>query len=336
MKYRRITLAAGALALLPAAPAHAIDSATCTSSGEPHAGRQFTLSARTEPISGSFTYRWDLDHDGSFETDTASEGTVKAEKTAAGTYTYGVLVTDTDVPAGDPKREARGTCDVTVVNDRPTPYFEVHPVAESFPTAFEATRFTYSGSDGEDDLNQVAMTHQIDFDGDGQFEYTAKGGGEVFASFPAGFDEDVTHRITDAAGASVDTRLRIKTTRDAFGIGGDKVLAPLSTGPLPEVTARAPRSIKRKTLLKKGFVATFEWGPTWGRVTAIPAVKKVSAFSFDGDAGYAPGQQLAIRPIPPQLKAQIRRGAKKIELRWTAKGQEGPERTGKLVVRIKR
>ena len=333
-------LAAAAMMSLPAAPALAVDSASCGAGGEPHAGRQFTLSARTEPISGDFTYRWDLDGDGSFETDSGEEGSVRTEKTTEGTYAYGVAVTDAAVPAGDPKREARGTCNVTVVNDKPTPYFEVHPVAESFPTAYEATRFTYSGSDGEDDLNQKPMSHSIDFDGDGRFEYAAQGAGEVFASFPAGFDKDVTHRLTDAAGATVETKLRIKVTSDPFGFGAGAVLAPLATDSLPKVQASAPRTIKRKTLLKRGVVASFTWGAAWGSVRITPAVrhggKEQTSFEFQGDAGYAPGQRIAIKPLPPQLKPLIRKGAKKLQLRWTARGKDGGEQKGTLVVRIKR
>ena len=328
---------AGAAMALPAAPAHAIDSASCEAGGDPHAGRQFSLIARTQPIVGDYSYAFDLDNNGSYETVTGSESTTKTEQARAGTYTYGVSVTDNEVPAGDPKREARGTCQVTVVNDPPVPNFEVHPVEESFPTAYEATRFTFSGHDNENDLNQVAMTHSIDFDGDGQFEFTAQGDGEVFASFPAGWDKDVTHRITDSAGASVDSKIHVKPPRNAFGIGGNTVIAPLSRGTLPKVTATAPKTVKRKTLIKKGFVAKFTWGAAWGRVTARPAIGKEStSFSYEGDAGYAPGQQLTINRLPPSLVKKIRRGAKKIQLRWTAKGQEGAEQTGTLTVKIKR
>ena len=336
MKHGWITVTVAALTLLPATPAVAVDSASCRSSGEAHAGRQFTLSSQTEPITGSYTYRWDLDHDGTFETDTGEESTVKVERATAGTYTFGVQVTDADFPPGDPKREARGTCDVTVVNDQPRPLFEAHPLGESFPTAYEALRFTYGGSDSENELNQRPMTHAIDFDGDGRFEYTVQGAGEVFASFPAGFDKDVTHRVTDDAGASVDTRLRIKTTPDAFGIGDGRVLAPLSTAPLGTVTAKAPKKIKRRTLLKRGVTATFSWGASWGRVRVQPAVKKVAAFTFEPDTAYAPGQRVAVKPLPPQLKQLVRKGAKKLELRWTAAGKTGIEKKGTLVVRITR
>lgn len=336
-----VLFAAGACTLAPAAPALAVDAASCTAGNEsPHAGRQFTLSARTEPITGDYEYAWDLDGDGSFETPKGTESTLRTERATPGSYTFGVQVTDNELPADDPKRQAKGTCTVEVVNDRPVAYFEAHPVEESFPTAYEALRFTYRGSDGEDDLNQVPMTHAIDFDGDGQFEFTAKGTGEVFASFPAGFDRDVTHRLTDAAGASVDTRIRVKAVPNAFGIGAGAVLAPLGLGALPKVTATAPRTVKRKTLLKKGFVAKFHWGPSWGRVVAIPSVrhrgKTATGFPFQGDAGYAPGQQLTIKPLPPQLKPLIKRGAKKLQLRWAARGHDGNEQTGTLVLRIKR
>ena len=329
-----LLIAGGALAMAPA-PALAVDSVNCAATGDPHAGREFTVQARTAPIVGTYTYRWDLDNDGTFESDRGSDANLRTERAAAGTYTFGVLVTDGDAAAGDPKREARGKCDVTVINDLPLPNFGVHPVGASFPTAYEATRFTFVASDNENDLNQVAMTHSIDFDGDGQFEFRARGDGEVYASFPAGFDKDVTHRVTDSAGGSVDSTIRIKPPRNAFGIGGTAVIAPLSVGTLPPVTARAPKSVKRKTLLKHGVVATFDWGATWGRVKLVPAIKKTTGFVYEGNAGYAPGQQLTVNRLPPALKSLIRRGAKKIELRWTARGQAGAEQQGKLVIRIK-
>jgi hypothetical protein len=339
MQHRNTLIAlalAGAGMSLAAAPAEAVDSVSCRAGEQPHAGRQFTLVASTEPIVGDYRYRFDLDGDGSFETDTGTENRTRTEKTTPGTYTYGVVVTDQEAPADSAKREARATCEITVVNDLPTAYFEAHPVEEPFTTAYEATRFTFSGQDNEDGVEQRAMTHSIDFDGDGQFEFTARGDGEVFASFPAGWDKDVTHRLTDTAGGSVDTKIHVKGPRNAWGIGGDKVIAPLSTGPLTAVAAKAPKSIKRKTLLKKGVVATFTWGAAWGRVVLTPAVKKVTAYSFEGDAGYAPGQQVVVKPLPPQLKGPIKKGAKKLLLRWTAKGHEGPEKTGTLVVKITR
>jgi hypothetical protein len=339
MKRRMVAGLVAAGAAMQAPPALAIDSATCSGGSAPHAGRPFTLSAKTQPIVGSYRYAFDLDNDGVHETVTGIESSVRTERTTAGTFTYGVSVTDDDVPAGDPKREAHGTCDVTVVNDAPIGGIEAHPLAEPFPIAYEALRFTYTGTDTENDVNQVPMTHSIDFDGDGQFEFTSpRGDGEVFASFPAGFDKDVTHRVTDAAGASVDTKLHITARPNPFGFGGAAVLAPLGRGALGNVTPSAPRSVKRRTLLKRGVRATFSWGATWGHVRITPYLKhgrtKWTGQSFEGDTGYAPGQQLTIKPLDSDFRKLVKRGAKTLQLRWTAAGQEGPERKGTLVVRI--
>lgn len=334
----RVALATAVVAALSNAPlALAVESATCAAPGDPHAGRQFTLSARTEPMLGDFTYRWDLDSNGSFETDTGTDGAVTTEKTAAGTYTFGVQVTDPSFSEGDPKRQATGRCDVTVVNDKPFPYFEMHPIADNFPTAYEAIRFTFSASDSEDDVNQVGEKHAIDFDGDGQFEFNAAGNGEVFTSFPAGFDKDITHRVTDAAGAFVDTKMRIKTAADPFGLGDSRVLANLSLAPLASVTAKAPKRVKRKTLLKKGVTASFSWGASWGRVLMTPSIKRTNpAFTYQPETAYAPGHKLTTKPFPPQLKKLAKPGAKLV-LNWTARSYvSNVEKTGRLVVKITR
>jgi len=323
--------------MFSAQPAMAVESVTCQSGEtEPHAGRQFTLSARPDPLIGDFTYKWDLDNDGSFETDTGTEGTVKTEKKTAGTYTFAVQVTDKEVPENDPKRQATGKCDVKIVNAKPFPYFEMHPVEANFATAYEAVRFTFSASDEEDDVNQVGSKHAIDFDGDGQFEFTATGNGEVYVSFPAGFDKDVTHRVTDAAGESVDTKLHVKTAMGPFGIGGTGLIVPVALGTLPKVAVKAPSSIKRKTLLKGGLSMTFSWGPTWGRADVYPTIKKTTGFTYKAAAGYAPGQKLTLKPLPPSLKTLIKKGAKKIVLHWLAEGTDRKEQTGTITVKIKR
>lgn len=336
MKHRWILVTAVALTAMPATPAMAIESGTCRGSSDAHAGRKFWLGTDTSPITGNYTYAWDLDNDGTHELDTGTDGTLEQVREKAGTYTFGVRITDNDVAAGDPKRQASGKCDVTVANDLPTHRFEVH---ERSPAPYGVVRFTYDGWDLENELNERPLKHAIDFDGDGQFEFTAEGAGEVYASFPPGFDKDVTHRMTDDAGGTVDTRVRVKTADDPFGVGvGDgRVLGPLSDGPFAKVTASAPKSIRRRTLLTKGLVVTFGWGPALGSAEIEPVIGKVTGFTYGGERSYAPGQRLMVQRLSTALQKKIRRGAKKIQLRWVVKGLERSyARTGTLTVKITR
>ncbi|MEA2169734.1 MAG: hypothetical protein QOF76_3034 [Solirubrobacteraceae bacterium] len=319
-------------AALPA-PALAVDSVGCgtaTGDGAPHAGRYFDVSPRASPIVGGYTYAWDQDGDGVFET--SSDYSLRVLEQHAGTYRFGVRVTDSDFPVGDPRHEATGTCDVTVVNDLPENVFEAQPWDQT-PVAYEALTFHYGGRDPEDSLNGKLLTQEFDFDGDGTFEYKAEGDGEVRVSFPSGWDGVVTHRVTDEAGGSVDATLPIKT-RDVTGFGGSKVLVPVSSdGPLGQVTANAPKSISRKALLRGGLAATFSWGAVAARANLVPVIKKTRGQPIVTGGRYAPGERLALKPLDRGLVKLVRHGAKQIELRWTVYANSG-ERTGKLVVKI--
>src|SRR5262249_23539394 len=101
------------------------------------------LTADTVPFVGDYTYAWDLDNNGTYETPD-SVGTVTTHEDLPGTYTYGLLVTDTDLTAGDPKYQAHASCRVTVLNDPPQPSLEAQPFRHSGPVAHEAVMFLYS------------------------------------------------------------------------------------------------------------------------------------------------------------------------------------------------
>lgn len=134
------------------------------------------------------TYEWDLDGDGTFETNTGSDPTVSRPYSAPVRITVTLRVTDNE---GDTDQDSVSL----VVNTPPTAGFIYEP---STPAVNEQITFSSTASDAEGPIPDSSQ--RWDFDNDGQFDEAT--GHTVTHAFSSPGTKPVGLRVTDSDGAS--------------------------------------------------------------------------------------------------------------------------------------
>lgn len=150
-----------------------------------------TLSAAgsTDPENGVLTYAWDLDDNGTYETDGGTSQTIQHTFTTHGSVTVGLRVTD-DSSSSDTETRSFTVTRAPSVDLVATP----NPVSLRDEVTFDA-----SGATDPDDPAAV-LTYEWDLENDGTF--TAPGPPTAVASWPTAGTRTVKVRVTDPTGAA--------------------------------------------------------------------------------------------------------------------------------------
>jgi len=193
----------------------------------------FDGSASSDPDGTIVDYRWDLDGNGTFETDSGSNASITRSYANAGTVTVQLRVTDSDGGAADTTR------DLTVdppppVNEIPSAAFVVSP-----NPALTAEAVTFNGIKSNDPDGTIA-NFRWDLDGNGSFETDTGKTATVTRSYPGPGTVDVRLRVTDNDGAASDTTRRL-TVSTPPPSSPPPTLVPGPPGPLgPPAFSAAP------------------------------------------------------------------------------------------------
>jgi PKD repeat protein len=205
----------------------------------------FNGSASSDPDGTITEYRWDLDGNGTFETNTGTTASVTRSYADAGTVTVHLRVTDNDGGT------AETTHNLTVdppppVNELPTAAFVVSP-----NPAQTSEVVTLNGSKSNDPDGRIA-NYRWDLDGNGSFETDTGTTHTVTRSYPDPGTVDVRLRVTDNDGAASDTTRRLTVSTPpapspppAPVPGPTAPLAPSTASSAPSaacVTARTKRT----------------------------------------------------------------------------------------------
>jgi plastocyanin len=180
-----------ALTVLTRAPSASFTATPGTVAKNAPVGLDASASAPTtgRTITG---YAWDLDGNGSFETDTGTTPAASTAFVASGTKTIGLQVTDS---AAD---TASTTRTVTVTNALPTATFTI---SNANPAIGVTVNFDATGST---DTDGAVASYQWDLDGNGTFETNTGMTPTTSKAYPAGGAVSVKLRVTDDEGATTD------------------------------------------------------------------------------------------------------------------------------------
>jgi subtilisin-like proprotein convertase family protein len=175
-----------------------------------HRAVAFDASASSDPDGSIARYEWDLDGDGSFETDTGTTGSTSRVYDAGGTFDTKLRVTD---DAG-----AQTVLDIPVVarNLAPTAALAVTPAPT---TAGQAVTMDAGGSG---DADGAVVRYDWDLDGNGSYETTTKTVPTHVHTYPNAGRFAIGVRVTDNDGgvATATRSLVVGTASHPAGSGG--------------------------------------------------------------------------------------------------------------------
>jgi YD repeat-containing protein len=164
----------------------------------------------SDPDGSALTYKWDLDSNGTFETDTAAVATTSRSWATTGSRTLKVQVTDADGAS------TVATKIVDVNNDLPVP-----SVAVSGGTATAGTPVTFDASASNDPDGTIAR-YEWDLDGNGSYETDTAASAAAVRTYPNAGTVPVRLRVTDNEGGVATTTfsLLVDPAAAAGGTGG--------------------------------------------------------------------------------------------------------------------
>jgi PKD repeat protein len=165
-------------------------------------------------------YKWDLDGNGSFETDTGPVSSASHTYTAAGTVTVRLRVTDSGGATGETSR-------TVIVNAVPKASFSIAP-----DPAVTGQAVTFDAS-GSTDTDGSIANYRWDLDGNGSFETDTGTVASVTGSYPAAVTVTVRLRVTDDRGATSDASGTLAVNVPAAPPAPAPITAPPHAGLAP-------------------------------------------------------------------------------------------------------
>ena len=225
----------------PAPPANQLPSAAFTPSPNPALTAEvvtFDGSASSDPDGSIASYRWDLDGNGSFETDTGTAASVTRSYPSAATVTVKLRVTDNDSAAIDTSRT------LTVSTRPPVSSLDISP-----NPAVAGQPVTFSGSASSDPDGTIA-SYSWDLDGDGSFETVTGSAATTSKAYPAAATVTVKLRVTDDDGAAGDTSSTL-TVNAAPALGPPGPQGPPAAVKSPTPAQCAGMRTKRNLFTKR-------------------------------------------------------------------------------------
>jgi YD repeat-containing protein len=178
-----------------------------------HTTVTFNGSASADTDGTIVKYEWDLDGDGTFETNTGTNPVATKSYTAEGDYDVRLRVTDN----GGATDLAVRT--ITVLdNQPPTAAFTANP-----NPGVVGTNVTFNGSTSSDPDGSI-VKYEWDFDGNGTYETNAGASATTTHAFTTAGTVTVGLRVTDNGGKTATTTVPITVARGGVSNYGDEIL----------------------------------------------------------------------------------------------------------------
>jgi YD repeat-containing protein len=174
----------------------------------------FDASASHDPDGTIAKYEWDLDGNGTYETNTGSKATVTHTYSAEGEYTVGLRVTDNGGATGTAVQT------LTIINNLPpTASFTATPSVQKKgePISFSAA--------GSSDPDGTIAKYEWDFDGNGTYETNGGSNPVISHSYTTPGTYTVGLRVTDNGGKTATTTRPISINSGEVSKYSDSVLA---------------------------------------------------------------------------------------------------------------
>jgi len=160
----------------------------------------FDASGSSDPDGTIAKYEWDLDGNGSFETETGSEPIATRSYAAAGSYDVRLRVTDS---SGNKSSTLRT---VTVTNRAPTSSFTATPGSVN-----KGQQVSFDGA-GSSDLDGTIAKYEWDLDGNGTYETDTGATPTASRSYPSAGSVETKLRVTDDKGATAVSTKTVTVT----------------------------------------------------------------------------------------------------------------------------
>jgi YD repeat-containing protein len=255
----------------------------------------FDASGSSDPEGPIARYEWDLDGNGSFETDTGATPSASRSYAAKGPVTVGLRVTDGDGAT------TTTTVGLAVQNRAPSATFTAtpNPVQTLSQVTFDAS--------GSADSDGTIVKYEWDLDGNGTYETDSGATANSFRSFPTAGNRDVGLRVTDNEGSTATTTRTVTVTNRAPTASFTATPNPVPSG--TEVSFDASASSD-----PDGTAAKYEWdldgngsyetdtGTTPSAATSYPVAGNVSVnlrvTDNDGGTGTVT-QAVTVQSRPP-------------------------------------
>jgi PKD repeat protein len=200
----------------------------------------FNGSASSDPDGSILKYEWDLDGNGSFETNTGTTPTTSRSYSAAGTVETKLRVTD------DKGATSVSAKTVTVTLQPPTASFTASPN----PVDTGAT-VAFSGS-GSSDPDGTIAKYEWDLDGNGSFETNTGTTPTTSRSYSASGTVETKLRVTDSDGQTA-------TTSRTITINNRPPVPSFTVAPSPANTRQTVTLNGSASTDPDGTIAKFEW-----------------------------------------------------------------------------
>ncbi|MET0558381.1 MAG: PKD domain-containing protein [Solirubrobacterales bacterium] len=200
----------------------------------------FDASSSSDPEGPIAHYEWDLDGNGSYETDTGSTATTSRSYSQKGTVPVGLRVTDSD--------GARTTTvvNVTAQNRAPSASFTVSPNPVS-----TLAQVSLDGS-GSSDSDGKVVKYEWDLDGNGSYETDTGSTATVSTSFPSAANRELGLRVTDDDGAT-------GTTTRTLTVQNQLPTASFTATPNPVLSGTDVTFDASGSADPDGTIAKYEW-----------------------------------------------------------------------------
>jgi PKD repeat protein len=205
-----------------------------------HNSVTFNGTASSDPDGTIAKYEWDLDGDGSYETNTGATATVSQSYVTQGGVDVGLRVTDNRGTSATTSRT------VTVQNSPPTASF----ATPQGPTQTGDTA-SFDASASSDPDGPIAK-YEWDLDGNGSYETSTGATASASQVYATPGNRTVGLRVTDSDGATA-------TTTQTVTIQNRPPVASFTAAPNPAVTGEAVAFNASASSDPDGTVAKYEW-----------------------------------------------------------------------------
>ncbi len=197
-------------------------------------------SASSDPDGTIAKYEWDLDGNGSYETETGAEPVAITSYPTAGAYDVRLRVTDS---SGNRSNALRT---VTVTNRAPVSSFTASPSAVS-----KGQNVTFDGSASSDPDGTVAK-YEWDLDGNGSYETNTGASATTSRSYSAAGTVETKLRVSDDRGATAVSTRNVTVTLLPPSASFTAAPNPADTGATVSFNGSASSD-------PDGTVAKYEW-----------------------------------------------------------------------------
>ncbi len=197
-------------------------------------------SGSSDPDGTVAKYEWDLDGNGSYETNAGTTATISRSFATPGVRTIGLRVTDNSGAT------AITTGSLTVTNRAPTASFTVSP--NPAPTG---TTVTFNGS-GSSDPDGTIAKYEWDLDGNGSYETSTGTTNSTSRSYAAVATLTIGLRVTDSNGATATTTRTLTITNRA-------PTASFTATPNPALTSQIVSYNAGASSDPDGTIVKYEW-----------------------------------------------------------------------------